>query len=320
MSGEGGAAGHPPPHLPVLFHEVLAGLRVQPGGQYIDGTVGAGGHAEGLLQASAPDGRLIGLDRDPAALAVARQRLARFGRRVVLVHDSYVRLAAAAQAQGWRHAEGILLDLGFSSLQVADARRGFSFSADGPLDMRYDPSGGVTAADLVNDLPADELADILQRYGEERHSRRIARAIVAARPITGTGRLAEIVARARPRSGRLHPATRTFQALRIAVNDELNALTEALPEAVRLLAPGGRLAVIAFHSLEDRIVKETFRRLARPPAYDADQPAAPGPGEAFTPSVREATRKPVLASPAEVSRNPRARSARLRIVEKLALA
>ena len=254
-------------HIPVLLDEVLDGLQVEPGGRIIDGTVGAGGHAYEILAASSPDGVLLGLDRDPAALEVAADRLSRYGERVVLEHDSFARIREVAEAKNFVPVDGILLDLGLSSLQLADSDRGFSFLADGPLDMRFDPtSSGPRAADLVNRLSAEELADILYHYGEERQSRRIASAIVAARPIHTTGELVDVVKRAvggrhgRARRGRLHPATLTFQALRIAVNEELAALKRALPQAVDLLSPGGRLAVIAFHSLEDRIVKRFMRR------------------------------------------------------------
>jgi 16S rRNA (cytosine1402-N4)-methyltransferase len=307
-------------HVPVLYHETLAGLKVRPGGQYIDGTVGAGGHAAGILAASAPDGRLIGLDRDPAALAQARERLREFGDRAWLAQASYVRLAELARERGWEQADGILLDLGLSSLQLADPARGFSFSSEGPLDMRFDPAGPTTAADLVNGLAAGELAEVIARFGEEPRpaSRRIAQAILAARPVQTTVELAEIVAgavgRARGGRGRIHPATRTFQALRIAVNDELEQVRQALPTALDLLAPGGRLAVITFHSLEDRIVKDAFRLFARGPAYD---PARPDfSREAHRPAAALVTRKPIAPAEEEVAQNPRSRSAKLRIVEK----
>jgi 16S rRNA (cytosine1402-N4)-methyltransferase len=307
-------------HLPVLLQETLTGLRLRPGGKIVDGTVGGGGHAWAILQATAPDGLLLGLDRDPAALGAARQRLAPFAGRAWLAQASYVEMGRLARERGWEAADGILLDLGLSSLQLADPERGFSFGLGGPLDMRFDPAGPVKAADLVNGLTAEELADIIARYGEESYpaSRRIARAIVAARPVRTAQELAEIVAGAtrRERGGgkKIHPATRTFQALRIAVNDELDQLQQALPTAVNLLAPGGRLAVITFHSLEDRIVKETFRQMARGPAYD---PARPSPQlETFRPLVIEVNRKPITPGEEEVSENPRSRSAKLRVVEK----
>jgi 16S rRNA (cytosine1402-N4)-methyltransferase len=291
-------------HVPVLYNEVLAGLQPKPGGFYIDGTVGAGGHAAGILERSSPDGLLLGLDRDPAALEVARAALARFGERVRLVRASYTELGRYAPEGS---ADGVLLDLGLSSLQLDDPARGFAFRHDGPLDMRYDPDAVLTANEIVNEWPLDELAEVIYKYGEERHSRRIARAIGAARPIRTTGQLAEVVVRAvGGRRGSTHPATRTFQALRIAVNGELEALQTVLPLAVRVLKPGGRLAVISFHSLEDRIVKQFIRARSRP-GKDANN----------VPVLREVTRKPMEPDEAEVAANPRARSARLRVAEKV---
>jgi len=306
-------------HVPVLYQPVLAGLQPAPGGAYIDGTVGAGGHAAGILAAAAPDGRLLGLDRDPAALEVARERLRPFGERARLVQASYTQMAELAA--GFAPAagcDGILLDLGLSSLQLGDPARGFAFQTDGPLDMRFDPQAAPSADEIVNAWPLDELADIIFRYGEEPHSRQIARAIGAARPLHSTRALAQVVAGARrggraERGERIHPATRTFQALRIAVNGELDALAAVLPVALRLLRPGGRLAVIAFHSLEDRIVKDFFRRQAR---GDETDPTDPYPAP-FEPALALVTRKPLTAGPEELAANPRARSAKLRIAEKL---
>ncbi len=271
---------------------------------YCDGTLGGGGHAEALLAASAPDGVLLGVDRDAEALAVAARRLRPFGDRARLVHGDYRELPALAHAAVLGPFDGILLDLGLSSLQLDDPARGFSFGQEGPLDMRMDRAGGApTAGDLLRRLPQRELEAILREYGEERWARRIARALVAARarqPIATTTELAHLVARAIPRRAwppRIHPATRTFQALRIAVNRELEGLEEGVEAAASLLAPGGRLAVISFHSLEDRAVKTTFRRLA----------AARGMGIL--------TRKPVTPATTEVAANPRARSAKLRVIE-----
>ena len=304
-------------HVPVLYQAVLGGLRPRHGGKYIDGTLGAGGHADGILTLSSPDGRLLGMDCDPAALEVARGVLARFGERATLVRASYSRMGEVAR--GFAPVDGILLDLGLSSLQVDDAARGFAFQSNGPLDMRFDPDTDLTAAEIVNEWPLDELADILYRYGEEQHSRRIARAIEAARPLHTTGELAGVILQAaggkRDRQ-RIHPATRTFQALRITVNGELEALETVLPAAVSLLKPGGRLAVIAFHSLEDRIVKNYFRLQARGPAGDSAHPGA----ARFVPVLREVARKPVMTPAEERALNPRARSARLRIAERLPLA
>jgi 16S rRNA (cytosine1402-N4)-methyltransferase len=304
-------------HAPVLYAEVLVALAPRPGGRYLDGTLGGGGHAAGILEASAPDGRLLGLDLDPAAIERARVRLAAFGARAVCVQASFADLGAVAAAEGFSPLDGVLLDLGFSSDQLADPARGLSFQTEGPLDMRLDPEAPTTADELVNELPEEELADLIYRWGEERKSRRIARAIVNARPVHTTTRLADVVARAMGggRHARIHPATRTFQALRIAVNDELGALEAALPQAIAQLAPGGRLAVIAFHSLEDRIVKHTLREAAR------DCICPPGLPECrcdHRAQLRLVSRKAIQPSAAEVAANPRARSARLRVAERLA--
>ena len=289
------------PHLPVLLAEVLDALRPTPGGTYVDCTVGAGGHAAAILDASSPDGRLLGIDADPEALATAAERLAPFGDRVRLVHRNYRELSRVLTETITPPPHGILLDLGVSSMQLDRAARGFSFQSDGPLDMRLDPTGGDTAADLVNTLPERELADLIFRYGEERHSRRIARSITARRTsarFETTADLARTIAGAAGgRRGGIHPATRTFQALRIAVNDELRGLEQALPQATDALAPGGRLAVISFHSLEDRIVKQYMR--SRPE------------------QLHILTKKPVVATEAEQRANSRSRSAKLRAAEKL---
>jgi 16S rRNA (cytosine1402-N4)-methyltransferase len=294
-------------HIPVMVREVVRHLRCAPGRLYVDCTVGAGGHAEAILEASGPDGRVIGLDRDEAALEAASARLRPFGERVILFQEDFRRMNALLEGQGVARVDGIVMDLGLSSLQLADPDRGFSFQKDGPLDMRMDRRTGPTAADLVNRLPEKDLADLIYRFGEERRSRRIAGAIVRERrkaPIRTTLRLAEIVSGAHPRarSGRLHPATRTFQALRIAVNRELEGLPEALRDAAGRLHPGGRLCVIAFHSLEDRIVKQTFRSMEK------ENP----------PPVRVLTRKPERPEREEAVRNPRSRSARLRVAERSA--
>jgi 16S rRNA (cytosine1402-N4)-methyltransferase len=289
-------------HKPVLVAETLELLAVRGRGLYVDGTLGTGGHAAAILQRSAPDGRLLGLDRDVEALEHAKQALAPFGTRAELRHADYRRLP---ELLAGRRPDGILLDLGVSSLQLDVPERGFSFRADGPLDMRMDRTQGETAEDVVNRLPEHALADLIYRFGEERASRRIARAIVAARRrrrLRTTGELAELVRRAagRGRPG-LDQATRTFQALRIHVNRELEGLGQALGAAAQALAPGGRLAVIAFHSLEDREVKQAFRTLA---------------GRGF----RVLTRKPVRPGAEELRENPRARSARLRGLERDAVA
>lgn len=286
-----------PRHEPVLLAEVLEGLQVRPGGLWVDGTVGLGGHASAILDRSAPDGRLLCFDRDSEALQLAAARLQ--GGRARFVHADF---RAIPQTLGGERADGVLLDLGVSSLQLDSPERGFSFQQDGPLDMRLDQSEERSAADIVNRMREDELADVIYRFGEERASRRVARAIVAARrqaPIMTTAALAAIVRReAKGRPG-LDAATRTFQALRICVNRELEGLQDALRAIAACLVPGGRLAVISFHSLEDREAKNAFRELGRE-------------------GQRVVTKKPLVASDAELRRNPRARSAKLRVLERAA--
>jgi 16S rRNA (cytosine1402-N4)-methyltransferase len=301
-------------HEPVLYHEIIHALQPKNKGQYVDGTLGAGGHAREILEACAPDGRLLGLDLDPQALALARENLAPYGERVRLIKASYDSLAEVLDEVGWEAVDGILLDLGLSSMQLDTPERGFSFQHDAPLDMRFDPDSPTSAADLVNTLPQDELADLIYRYGEERASRRIARAIVKARPLQTTRQLAAVIESVLPRRGHVHPATRTFQALRIAVNRELERVENVLPQAVASLRPGGRLAIISFHSLEDRIVKGYFRSesrdLVNPPyerIYEVEKKA----------TLKEINRKVIIPGEAEIKTNPRARSAKLRIAEKL---
>ncbi len=292
-------------HEPVLVAEVLEHLAPARGGVFVDCTVGNGGHARAMLDAGAS--RLIGLDRDPAALAEAGAALAAFGDRVTLMHSDYRRLDEVLDAQGIAGVDGLLADLGLSSMQLDSPGRGFSFRRDEPLDMRMDPTTGPTAAEAIGDADERTLANVIYEFGEERHSRRIARAIVGARgraPVSTTGQLAEIVRRALPRKGysRIDPATRTFQAIRIWVNRELEGLDVFLTQAVRRLRPGGRVAVISFHSLEDRVVKHTLRALQ----------AAGDLGL----TVR--TKRPIVPSEAEADRNPRARSAKLRAAERTA--
>ncbi|NLC58111.1 MAG: 16S rRNA (cytosine(1402)-N(4))-methyltransferase RsmH [Armatimonadetes bacterium] len=300
-------------HIPVLLPEVVSFLQPRCGGVYVDCTLGDGGHAEALLRHSAPDGMVIGIDRDPAALAVASARLAEFGSRLRPVHATFDRVAEVVRGEGFAAADGVLFDLGVSSRHLEEAGRGFSFLQDAPLDMRMDPTGGVTAAALVATLTQEELERLLRDYGEERFAGRIARAIVRERaqaPIERTGQLASIVAGAVPpayRHGRIHPATRTFQALRIAVNGELDLLAAALRNGVAILHPGGRIVVISYHSLEDRITKTLFRELA-----GIGFPA----GEAPEPLLTLLTRKPVVPGEEEVAANPRARSAKLRAAER----
>ncbi len=280
----------------------------------MDGTIGAGGHAAGLLAESEPGGLLLGLDVDPQALGLARQKIAPFGERAWLKRAPYTCLPQQLAELGWDSVDGILLDLGASSMQFDTPERGFSFLADGPLDMRFDPSNPLTASGIVNEWPEAELADLLFPYGEEPASRRIARAIVAARPVNGTRELAAVIERVQPRRGPHHPATQTFQALRIAVNDELESVKKVLPLAVQALHPGGRLAIISFHSLEDRLVKEYFRRESRDCICPPRQPICTCGHKA---SIKEINRRPITPSEAEIKQNSRARSAKLRVAEKL---
>ncbi|MEN6479663.1 MAG: 16S rRNA (cytosine(1402)-N(4))-methyltransferase RsmH [Anaerolineales bacterium] len=306
-----------PLHTPVLLAEVLTWLALKPGGLYIDATVGLGGHAAAILNACGPDGRLLGIDADPQALALARERLAPFGDRALLRQGWNRDLPTLAADAGWSAVDGVLFDLGVSSLQLDDAARGFSFQQDGPLDMRMSPQAEVDAAQIVNTWPERELADILYTYGEERYARRIAAAIVRERPLHTTAELAAVVRRAIPGGHapqRIDPATRSFQALRIAVNGELEYLEQALTGAVRLLRPGGRLVVIAFHSLEDRIVKQYLAREARDCICPPRIPQCVCGHKA---TVRLLTHKPVRPSDAEAAANPRSRSARLRAAERL---
>ncbi|MBI5370360.1 16S rRNA (cytosine(1402)-N(4))-methyltransferase RsmH [Candidatus Uhrbacteria bacterium] len=290
-------------HIPVLLQEVLTYLQPEPNQSFIDGTVGQGGHAEALLERVLPEVRqtvrYLAIDRDASNLAVAKDRLSRFGASVVSVHDRYANVKACAYAHHFTAVDGILLDLGFSSIHVDDPSRGFSFRSDGPLDMRYDVSGGLTAADIVNTWSEDELARAFRQYGEETKARDVAKAIIARRkkrPFERTLELSECVQKVVPKRGQIHPATRVFQALRIAVNDELGELTRALPDLVDLLRPGGRLAIITFHSLEDRIVKTFMKERL---------------------DLRVLTRHAIKPSIMEVRENPRARSAKLRVAEKI---
>jgi 16S rRNA (cytosine1402-N4)-methyltransferase len=306
------------PHRSVLYHEIILAISPKNSGNYVDATVGAGGHAWGILEASSPSGKLLGLDLDPQALALANQRLAEFKGRFTLVQASYTTLREQLQRIGWDSVQGVVLDLGVSSMQLDTPERGFSFLKDGPLDMRFGPSQTTTAADLVNHLSEQDLADLIWKYGEDRSSRKIARAIVQGRPFSTTLQLAQAIEKHVGRSkDRLHPATRTFQALRITVNQELQSIAETLPIAVEVLAPGGRLAVISFHSLEDRLVKQFCRRESRDCICPPEQPVCTCGHRA---SIKEITRHPIITGETELQTNPRARSARLRVVEKLILA
>ena len=303
------------PHKPVLYQEIIHALQPHSGGRYVDGTLGAGGHARGILEACAPDGSLLGLDVDPQALAFARETLAPYEGRIHLVQASHITLSEQLAALKWDLVDGIVLDLGASSMQFDDAGRGFSFMQDGPLDMRFGPHALMSAEQIVNTFDERELADIIFRYGEDRDSRKIAKAIVMNRPLRTTRELVAVIEKASPRRGeRVHPATQTFQALRIVVNDELAAVEKTLPQAVAALRPSGRCAVISFHSLEDRIVKGYFREQGKDivnPPYEQKY------AEERKAVVKLVNKKPILPSDEEIKDNPRARSAKLRVVEKL---
>jgi 16S rRNA (cytosine1402-N4)-methyltransferase len=298
-------------HIPVLPAETIAALALKSGDSAIDATLGDAGHAEAILRATAPNGKLLGIDADPEAILRAKQFLYEFGERVRFVRDSFGNLSDIALRESFGPVRGILMDLGWSTPQFEERGRGFSFRKDEPLDMRYGAGGGRTAAELIAAADTDELEKIFREYGEEKFAKDIARAITEARrgsPIERTGQFTEIIlsvyrkklrsAKEVPWAGGLHPATKVFQALRIAVNDELGVLERALPQAVDALAPGGRLAVITFHSLEDRIVKHFFKK------YEGK-------------TLRGVTKKPVICGTAEYDANPRARSAKLRVIEKL---
>lgn len=303
------------PHLPVLLEEALTALAVRPGGNYIDCTLGVGGHAQVILERCTPGGRLLGIEKDPQAIAIARERLAPYGDAALLVHDGYERLGEIVSQHSFHPVQGILFDLGLSSLQLEEESRGFSFQKEGPLDMRFDPQEGITAADILNTLPEHDLAYLLRLYGEEAESRRIAHAIVASRPLATTRQLANIIERATHRlQSRIHPATRTFQALRIAVNRELEALESALIQAVDLLEKGGHLVVISFHSLEDRIVKNLVRQEAQGCICPPGLPTCVCGRKA---RLRIVNRKVITPSLREVEANPRSRSAKMRVAEHL---
>ena len=302
-------------HQPVMVREVLEALKVVPGGRYVDATLGGGGHGWAILEASAPGGQLLGIDVDPGAVATAEARLRPYASSVLLLRENFRYLAPVCHRLGFSPVHGVLFDLGLSSLQLDEAGRGFSFQEDGPLDMRFDPTQGRTAADIINTAPLEELERILRDYGEEPRHRQIARAIVASRPLGTTGQLAAAVARAGDgHFGRRHPATRTFQAIRIAVNAELENLEEALHQVAELLGFGGRLVVISYHSLEDAVVKGFLRRESQ------DCLCPPHVMQCLcghTATFRVIAKKVIRPSPAEVVANPRCRSARLRVAERL---
>ncbi len=297
-------------HIPVLLAESIEALRVKRGGSYIDCTVGGGGHAQAILEAG---GRLVGLDADPQAIKAAQGKLKNFG-RLTLVNENFGHLADVCKSLNLSIVDGILFDLGMSSLQLEVSGRGFSFMRDEPLDMRFSPQQSVTAADIVNSYSVDDLAKLIGKYGEGSRSRTIAAHIMRNRPITTSGQLAEIVARAVGRRGRIHPATQTFQALRIAVNNELDNLKIGLAQAIDLLAQRGRIAVISFHSLEDGFVKEIFRKESSECICPAGTPVCICNHE---PRLKLTRRKPVQPTSEEIANNPRSRSARLRVAEKV---
>ena len=288
-------------HVPVMVTEAMEALNAHPGGWYVDCTLGAGGHTRAILERILPDGHLLGIDADPVAIEEARRALAAYGDAVVLAHGNFANLGSICREQGFEETDGMLFDLGISSVQLDTAERGFSFQREAPLDMRFDNTASPTAADIVNNYSEQDIARILWEYGEERYSRQIAHRIVQQRPILSTLRLAHIVQQVLgSRRGRIHPATRTFMALRIAVNEELENLKLALDQTVSLLKAGGRLVVISYHSLEDRIVKQFMRARAAEHAFLLT------------------TRKVIRPTTLECSSNPRSRSARLRVAERLA--
>jgi len=307
---ESSPAGDPNPHVPVLLREVVEQLGLQSGGRYVDATLGAGGYAGAILD-GAEESELLGLDRDPRACRHAAHRLRQHGRRLRVEHAPFDAIDEVLDSIGWERVQGIVADLGLSSLQLDDPARGFSFQQDGPLDMRFDPEAETSAAQLVNELEEGALADLIYRFGDERRSRAVARRIVRARPIETTTRLREIVRSAFPRPAtrrrggrRTDSATRTFQALRIAVNDELSRLERLVEKAPWRLAIGGRLVIVSYHSLEDRIVKWAFRELASPADTE--------------PCFRLLTKKPLTPGEDELAHNPRSRSAKLRALERIA--
>ncbi|MGA0332538.1 MAG: 16S rRNA (cytosine(1402)-N(4))-methyltransferase RsmH [Kiritimatiellia bacterium] len=304
-------------HEPVLKAEVLEGLRVKSGGRYIDGTLGGGGHTRAILEASAPDGRVLGIDQDPDALERTGRLLGEYGDRFQAVHGNFSDLSVMAAAKDFSEPDGILLDLGVSSDQLDTPERGFSFRFEGPLDMRMNPDAGLSVAEWLQGVDLNELTDVLRELGEERQARRIARAVIAARDagkLTDTLALAGVIEDAvgGRKGSRIHPATRSFQALRMTVNRELEVLEEGLRQALSLLRPGGRLAVITFHSLEDRTVKQIFRRHE---GREVSLYQGGSEWEGELPRVERVWRKPQVASEEEQTRNPRARSAKLRVVQ-----
>jgi 16S rRNA (cytosine1402-N4)-methyltransferase len=301
-------------HTPVMISEVLQAMAVQPGGRYIDCTIGGAGHSVAILEHSSPGGQILGIDADPDALETARKRLEKFKDSVLLVNDNFANLQSICIKYDFFPVHGILFDLGLSSLQLDSADRGFSFQHDAPLDMRFNPEQKITAADIVNDTPEPKLAGIIRNYGEESFSNRIAQQIVRERPIDSTLQLARLIERAIGRRGKIHPATKTFQALRIAVNHELEHLEASLRQAIELLGHEGRLVVISYHSLEDRIVKQFMQKEARGCICP---PGTPVCICGHTPRLRLINKKVITPSEAEITLNPRSRSSRLRTAERI---
>lgn len=303
-------------HKPVLLTEVVNFLQPTARGRYVDCTVGAGGHAKAILEMSSPSGELLGLDVDESAIRIAERVLENYKERVHLVRESYIHMERILSELGWQEVNGILIDLGVSSMQLDQAERGFSFQQDGKLDMRFDQRNPITAEEIVNEYSEQELANILYTYGEEKFSRRIAREIVKNRPIRTTLELVEVIKKIIPANKySIHPATRTFQALRIAVNNELDSIEIFLPQAIRCLKAGGRLAVISFHSLEDRIVKRFFQRESKDCICPPKQPLCTCGHKA---TIKLITKHVVVPTDQEKDENPRSRSARLRVIEKMA--
>jgi len=304
-----------PVHVPVLLDEVIAGLQPQRGGYFVDCTVGLGGHAAAILEEISTSGRLLGIDADPEAIKLSQDKLGDYGEAVALVNDNFINLEAICKRYHFHPVDGILFDLGVSSLQLDTAERGFSFQLDAPLNMRFDPGQELTASDIVNSFSEQELAKLIEKYGEERHSRRIARYIVQNRPIATTVELARLVVQASGgKRARIHPATRTFMALRIAVNSELQNLELALRQTVNLLRPGGRLTVISYHSLEDRIAKQFMRDAA---SSCLCPPGTPMCRCGHEPTLKLISRKVIKPTSLETESNPRSRSAKLRVAERL---
>jgi 16S rRNA (cytosine1402-N4)-methyltransferase len=304
-----------PAHVPVLLKEAVEALKVQPGGRYVDCTLGAGGHSRNILENSQPGGQLLGIDADPEAIQIASTKLASFGESVLLVNENFSNLEAICYRYDFIPVHGVLLDLGLASFQIDIAERGFSFQLDAPLDMRVNPRQEITAADIINGYGEGELADLIYRYGEEPFSRRIAQFIVTARPIKTTTQLAGVIEKAvGGRRGKIHPATRTFQALRIAVNEELENLESVLKQSLKVLGFEGRLVVISYHSLEDRIIKQFMQREA---AGCICPPGTPSCICGHTPTLRQITKRIIVPSEIEIQINPRSRSARLRVAERV---